>query len=810
MISTRRRITGLALPLAAALAPSTVTRLQHPPPTPIIWPTETWPSSSPDAHGLPANLTARIDQHVAATTPLLTSLLVVRGGDLVIDRHYNGFQPDQTFHIWSVTKSVSSIAAGIALREGLLTSVSQTLGELIPGRIPAAADPRVATITLEHLLTSTSGWAWDARGNFSRHDETDDLDLMLARPMVCDPGDCFEYDSTNSNLLSYIIQVQSGITMADYLQPRLFDPLDIPAPEWVAMYDGATRGAGGLYLTPGDMTKLGLLYLHGGEWDGERIVDEEWVTTSTRRQASGTSTISGVNIGGGGDYGYQWWVKTYLGLPAYYGNGYGGQTLYVVPDLDLVVATAVAGTDVDEPENQQPVLPIIEETIIPAALEGGAGTLRRIDHPDVRRPRVRRAADRGTTPRHLGQVGDLLRRNALPGRQHRDTRRVGHDQLGRDLSHRGGQRHRSHRREEGLPGCEHLLAGGGHGTRRAGRRDEHHRAGITLTGDGGERGHQPVDACGGVADGHQADDADQVAHLDRHREPLPQVPLGLEPGDAEPLDVDHQAGGVVPVGRQPQACPVDNREAGNRTDPIADVSREAQRPVEHVLAIHRHLPATGIEGGQDRHERARRLTHTYRGRQPSHVDPRTARVEYRCLADPVEELVRAGDRHIRATRHRRPREHGMEREMRTPRLVDIERHVAEVGDSRDGVGLRGDPPVRRGGEHHEACRRMGVQGIGHGTRIGAQRHVEPRVHPRCDVDRCGAGEHECRQQGGMHIPGDDHLISRIEQGKQRGVIAGGRAVGEEERPVGAPGVGRERLRVPLDRVQIGGVEPDIG
>ncbi len=370
MISTRRRITGLALPLAAAIAPSIVARIQDPPPTPIIWPDETWPLSRPEMHGLPADLEDRIDQQVAATTPLLTSLLVVRGGDLVIDRHYNGFEPDQTFHIWSVTKSVSSIATGIAFRDGLLTSVSQTLGELIPHRIPTGADPRVASITLEHLLTSTSSWAWDARGNFSRHDETDDLDMMLARPMVCDPGDCFEYDSTNSNLLSYIIQVQSGVTMAEYLQPRLFDPLGIAEPEWMAMYDGATRGAGGLYLTPGDMTKLGLLYLHGGEWDGERIVDEEWVTTSTRRQASGTSTISGVNIGGGGVYGYQWWVKTFLGLPTYYGNGYGGQTLYVVPDLDLVVATAVAGTDVDEPENQQPVLSIIEETIVPAAMVG--------------------------------------------------------------------------------------------------------------------------------------------------------------------------------------------------------------------------------------------------------------------------------------------------------------------------------------------------------------------------------------------------------------------------------------------------------
>jgi hypothetical protein len=99
MISTRRRITGSTLPLAAAIAPFVVTRIQDPPPTPIIRPGETWPQSRPQPHRLPADLARRIDQQVATTTPLLTWLLVVRGGDLVIDRHYNGVEPEQPFHI---------------------------------------------------------------------------------------------------------------------------------------------------------------------------------------------------------------------------------------------------------------------------------------------------------------------------------------------------------------------------------------------------------------------------------------------------------------------------------------------------------------------------------------------------------------------------------------------------------------------------------------------------------------------------------------------------------------------------------------
>lgn len=386
-ISNRERVTA-ALAFGAAMfghrisaqdgtggatPPPDGTLTDSPPPTATVappaepWPTEGWQTATPEAHGLPADLAGQIDQWVTQTAPLTTSILVVHDGELVVDNHYNGFTPDQTFHIWSVTKSVSSIATGIAFREGLLISLDQTLGELIPNRIPANADPRVWDITLFHLLTSTSGWAWDGRINFSRHGETDDLDAMLARPMAWNPGEGFEYDSVNSNLLSYIVQVQSGVTMAEYLQPRLFDPLGIPEPEWISMYQGETRGAGGLFLRPADMAKIGYLFLQEGTWDGQQIVTPEWVAESVEGHASGTSSTSGVNIGGGGRYGYQWWVKEPLGIPSYYGNGYGGQTLYMVPALDLLVATGVAGTDVNRPGEQQPVIPIIEDLIVPAA-----------------------------------------------------------------------------------------------------------------------------------------------------------------------------------------------------------------------------------------------------------------------------------------------------------------------------------------------------------------------------------------------------------------------------------------------------------
>lgn len=313
------------------------------------------------------NLPALIEQRVANETPLLSSLLVVRHGYIVYEGYFNGHDPDEPIHTWSVTKSVTNIATGIAFKEGLLTDLDQTLGELIPDKIPDGADPRVAGITLHHLLTSTTGFQWDQRINFSRHSETDFLEPMLLRPLVCDPGACFEYDSVNTNLLSFIIESLSGETMAEYLQTRLFDPLGIEQPEWTTMENGSTRGAGGLHLTARDSAKLGFLYLNMGVWDGEQIVDADWVVQSTREQASGTSTISGVNIGSAA-YGLQWWVANVNGYDLYRANGYGGQFVYVVPELDLVVVTLVAGTVASEPQNQQPTGPIINDTILPAVL----------------------------------------------------------------------------------------------------------------------------------------------------------------------------------------------------------------------------------------------------------------------------------------------------------------------------------------------------------------------------------------------------------------------------------------------------------
>jgi CubicO group peptidase (beta-lactamase class C family) len=129
------------------------------------WPTAGWRTASPESQGLDPTLLAQIDQRLETELPRVTALLVVRGGDLVFERYQGAGSSSQSIHLWSVTKSVTDMAVGLAVADGLLR-LDQTLGELIPERIPAGADPRTASVTVENLLTMTSGWAWDSTTDF--------------------------------------------------------------------------------------------------------------------------------------------------------------------------------------------------------------------------------------------------------------------------------------------------------------------------------------------------------------------------------------------------------------------------------------------------------------------------------------------------------------------------------------------------------------------------------------------------------------------------------------------------------------------
>jgi CubicO group peptidase (beta-lactamase class C family) len=285
----------------------------------------------------------------------LRAVLVLAGGRPLVERYYDS-SADATSNVASVTKSVMSILVGIALDEGAIGSVDQTLSELLP-EYAAVMAPDVAAVTLDQVLTMTAGLPEDPpplAGPPPYYLTEDWVAAIVSGGLKLPPGEGFAYASAGSHLLSAILVEATGQSVLDYARDKLFDPLGIntdPAAEplaveenlpvyeaasfaWPVDPQGVHLGDAWLKITAPDMAKIGQLMLAGGRWDEKQIVPAQWVTESTRAHVP---TGHGF---GGDDYGYHWWVTTADGHNAFAAAGFGGQLIEVVPDLDLVVVVS--------------------------------------------------------------------------------------------------------------------------------------------------------------------------------------------------------------------------------------------------------------------------------------------------------------------------------------------------------------------------------------------------------------------------------------------------------------------------------------
>lgn len=333
------------------------------------WPTAGWPSSTPEAEGLDAATLAALDQEFASgSRGQITGVLVIRHGRVVFDKAYphdfdkmfEGRDPvrgpynyyDPEWHpfyqhgrlhtMQSVSKSVTSALVGIAIGRGELPQVETTIAPLFEEfRLPDA-DPRRADLTLEHVLTMTTGIKWDestvtytdpANSCANMEKSPDWIQFVLNQPMAQAPGAGFVYNSGATELLSYLIKKGTGRQAHEYAAEHLFKPLGITDTYWKITPTGLADTEGGLYLTARDLAKIGYLYLHDGVWDGQRLLPEGWVQASTSPRVD---TRPGVERSR--KYGYQWWVLPYGtdGKHAWAALGYGGQRLIVVPEHDLI------------------------------------------------------------------------------------------------------------------------------------------------------------------------------------------------------------------------------------------------------------------------------------------------------------------------------------------------------------------------------------------------------------------------------------------------------------------------------------------
>lgn len=305
---------------------------------PDIWPTQQWSVDDAANHGVdPFGLEA-VDARALGEVPSLSALLAARHGAIVFERYYGGYDPEAPINVRSVTKSVTGTLVGTARKQGLFASLQTTVGETIPERIPDGADPRVADVTLWQLLTMTSGLQWDAHGDWGRLlDAPDWVAMTLGLPIVGIPGQTYVYNTGGSHVLGVMVAKAAGMPLEEYAQKALFAPLGITPDDWMRSPQDEVSAGSGLELTARDMLKLGYLYLRGGEWDGEQLIEPEYAAEATTWQSAGDST------GAWAGYGYQWWITaTNAGYPAYFALGYGGQHIFVVPALDLVVVAAMA------------------------------------------------------------------------------------------------------------------------------------------------------------------------------------------------------------------------------------------------------------------------------------------------------------------------------------------------------------------------------------------------------------------------------------------------------------------------------------
>ncbi|MCY1136979.1 serine hydrolase [Actinoplanes sp. Pm04-4] len=335
------------------------------------WPTTGWPTAAPRTQGVDPAALARFDQQVGDVFTEVRSVLVVRHGYVVHERYWHGLTAASGHDVRSVTKSFVATLVGIALGEGKIKSLDQTVGELL-----AAPRSALAGVTVRHLLTMTAGLAGDPAGEDDLWASPDWVRQILGRRLIAEPGVRFQYSSASSHLLAAIVARATGRTVLDYAREKLFTPLGIDTttmyeprmggafdPDvdpaytkasvaWPVDPQGIHCGGGFLRLPTRELAKLGYLYLNGGRWEGRQVVPAAFVDAATRPTGLPPDVLTG--------YGLHWWIDDDgAGQRSFTAVGYGGQYIAVVPERDLVVVVT------NNPEGPPDPGSLLSGTILP-------------------------------------------------------------------------------------------------------------------------------------------------------------------------------------------------------------------------------------------------------------------------------------------------------------------------------------------------------------------------------------------------------------------------------------------------------------
>lgn len=282
--------------------------------------------ATPESQGISSDLFAALLRELDASKDTeMHHFMALRHGKVICECNFAPY-PKGMWHIThSMCKSITGMAIGMLIEEGKL-KLDENIYDIFPDHINAFSKIFRPVITVEHLLTMTSGVTFNESGIVSGNDW---LGSFLNASVNGKPGTEFQYNSLNTYVLSAIVTKRTGETLTEYLTPRLFGPLGITKYYWETCPKGITKGGWGLFLCAEDMAKLGQLYLQRGKWNGQQLVSEYWIEISTARHLKTQNDTYG--------YGYQLWMEQRPGSFEY--NGMLGQNVIIYPDMDMVLVT---------------------------------------------------------------------------------------------------------------------------------------------------------------------------------------------------------------------------------------------------------------------------------------------------------------------------------------------------------------------------------------------------------------------------------------------------------------------------------------
>jgi CubicO group peptidase (beta-lactamase class C family) len=338
------------------------------------------PRTSPEAAGIaPAAILAfvdAVDQKVGG----LHSFMLLRHGKVAAEGWWAPYAPQHPHMLFSLSKSFTSTAVGLAVAEGYLT-VDAPVVPFFPGDAPSTVDENLAAMRVRHLLTMSTGHDKDATVPTTHGPDGNWVKGFLSLPVEHPPGTHFVYNSAATYMLSAIVQKVTGVTVLEYLRPRLFGPLGIEGATWETCPRGINTGGWGLSVRTEEIARFGQLYLQKGKWQGRQLLPEKWVEEATTKQVSnGTGEKSDWEQG----YCYQFWRCRH---GAYRGDGAFGQFCIVMPQQEAVLAITSGVGDMQAVMNAawDHLLPAMQQDSLSAS-ESAGDVKRKLEHLSVRLP----------------------------------------------------------------------------------------------------------------------------------------------------------------------------------------------------------------------------------------------------------------------------------------------------------------------------------------------------------------------------------------------------------------------------------------